>query len=296
MQHTILVPLDSSQLGATVVPYVRTLAKLFSARVHLLHVYEIDEVLFREHYHDVKQQLEQDALILGNAGIDVEIDIRSGHCTPCILETAQRLPATMIAMATHGLSGFRRWALGSVTDKVVHAANVPIFVVRSLSEPESLAHDDFKLNRILVPLDGSDFSRRALDRAIQLASLAGADIHLLHVISFAEQTYPPGERLRRYHYRRQEAMADMAKLTEHELMRMSDAIRDGVIGVSWHVTTGYPAEKIIDEAAYQESDLIVMATHGYGGLQRWALGSTADKVLHAAHLPLMLVREPVTTG
>jgi nucleotide-binding universal stress UspA family protein len=53
---------------------------------------------------------------------------------------------------------------------------------------------------------------------------------------------------------------------------------------------GYPAEVIVDEARRREVDLIVMATHGYSGLKRWALGSVADKVLHTTQTPLLLVR------
>ena len=53
---------------------------------------------------------------------------------------------------------------------------------------------------------------------------------------------------------------------------------------------GHAAEVLVDEAERREVDLIVMATHGYSGLRRWALGSVADKVLHATTTPLILVR------
>ena len=53
---------------------------------------------------------------------------------------------------------------------------------------------------------------------------------------------------------------------------------------------GYAAEEIVEATARHQVDLIVMATHGYGGIKRWALGSIADKVLHAAPTPLLLVR------
>jgi nucleotide-binding universal stress UspA family protein len=56
------------------------------------------------------------------------------------------------------------------------------------------------------------------------------------------------------------------------------------------VVEGHPAEAIIDEAERQQSDVIVMATHGYSGIKRWSLGSVADKVLHATDTPLVLVR------
>lgn len=56
------------------------------------------------------------------------------------------------------------------------------------------------------------------------------------------------------------------------------------------VVAGQPAEMIIDQAYAHQIDLIVMATHGYSGVRRWALGSIADKVLHATTTPLILVR------
>ena len=56
------------------------------------------------------------------------------------------------------------------------------------------------------------------------------------------------------------------------------------------VTAGDPAQAIVDTAANEHADLIVMATHGYTGVRRWALGSVADKVLHASATPLLLVR------
>jgi nucleotide-binding universal stress UspA family protein len=53
---------------------------------------------------------------------------------------------------------------------------------------------------------------------------------------------------------------------------------------------GYPAEVIVDEAERRHASLIVMATHGYSGLRRWTLGSTADKVLHSTRTPLLMIR------
>jgi nucleotide-binding universal stress UspA family protein len=55
------------------------------------------------------------------------------------------------------------------------------------------------------------------------------------------------------------------------------------------VTSGAPAEAIVSEASRRAVDLIIMATHGYGEVKRWALGSVADKVLHTTSTPLLLV-------
>jgi nucleotide-binding universal stress UspA family protein len=71
---------------------------------------------------------------------------------------------------------------------------------------------------------------------------------------------------------------------------VADELRRQDIPVTPLAVIDFAAEAIIDEAARQHADLIVMATHGYSGLKRWALGSVADKVLHATTTPLVLVR------
>jgi nucleotide-binding universal stress UspA family protein len=75
-----------------------------------------------------------------------------------------------------------------------------------------------------------------------------------------------------------------------ELKAEAASLRAEAPRVLTRAIIGYPAEVIIDEAREMDVDLIVMATHGYSGLRRWALGSVADKVLHATTTPLILVR------
>jgi nucleotide-binding universal stress UspA family protein len=284
--QTILVPLDTSALAAQIMPYVSTLAVVLKARVHLLHIWDIEENMFYARHEDVKTQLIAQTATLRRKGIDASCNVLPGVPADCIVDTARKMEVSMIAMATHGYSGVQRWTLGSTTDKVVQATDIPVFVVRS--HPEA-APEQFALRRILVPLDRSDFSRQALDCALKLATAAQADLHLLHVMEPISEVYSPEERKRIFVDRRRIAMGEMATLADQELFVMSDEIRAGALTVSWHVASGHPATKIIDEAIYQQSDLIVMATHGYGGMQRWAMGSTADKVLHATTTPLALV-------
>jgi nucleotide-binding universal stress UspA family protein len=77
---------------------------------------------------------------------------------------------------------------------------------------------------------------------------------------------------------------------QQELEQVAGQIRQPDAAVETAVVTGHAAEVIVDEAAKRAASMIVMATHGYGGLRRWALGSVADQVLHATNLPLTLVR------
>jgi nucleotide-binding universal stress UspA family protein len=267
VMKTILVPLDGSTLAEQVLLYIPLLAKLLKARVRLLHVLTgVDcaammtsghvprrtahgiPTTYRERKQYAWELLREQAEIylmthvaaLRAAGIQAESDVRVGVPHQRIAECADAVPESLIALATHGYGGLRRWAVGSVADKVIQVARRPIFLVRSRAEATAGA-PAFK--RILVPLDGSEVSATALAPAVELARSVGAELILL-VTPIVAADY------------------------------------------------GDTAEAIVEEAARRQADLIVMATHGYGGAWRWVLGSVADKVLQAAPAPLLLVRPP----
>jgi nucleotide-binding universal stress UspA family protein len=312
--NTIVVPLDGSSLANQIVPYARTLARYYDATICLLFVVseaqrrqffaqhpdfiwntdeaplegledEPDERMFdalREH---ATQHLELVAEDLRTLGLEVETEVIFGWPATCIVEFATNRDAALIAMVTHGYSGMRRWALGSVTDKVVHAARVPVFVVRGSEHPVS--DEPLALRRILVPLDGSAFSRQALPVATDLATRTGAALHLVQAASGHD--YPPIVRSILPGGKQEPPTQESIEWAEQQINADADEVRQAGHTVSAHASGGYPADVIIEEANQQHCDLIVMATHGYSGVQRWSLGSVADKVLHATTTPLLLV-------
>lgn len=311
---TILVPLDGSALADRVLPYVRMLAPIMDAKIDLLQIvsaidadssfsdaiaglYSVSEPpvaiderrrqaveLIRQH---AEGHLAAHAAQLRESGRVADFDVRIGPPAEIIVEIAATRSPALIAMATHGYGGLRRWALGSVTDKVVHAATAPIFVVRGdgpLSTPEPT------LKRIMAPLDGSAFARQALPLAVELAQRANAELVLLHAMTPLVHVYPwlrsTGQSMTPF----TDVMTVLREEATNELNALADELRPLGVSVTTVVTMGHAAEAIVDTAAQRAIDLIVMATHGYGGLKRWALGSVADKVLHAASTPLILVR------
>jgi nucleotide-binding universal stress UspA family protein len=297
----ILVPLDGSPLAVQVLPYVGTFAKLLNAEVHLTHV-----ITQGDHYHlaldrglwDELQDnnrtnpnntddlsalretalsyLEQQAIPLRVAGIVVGTSVMEGRPAEVIVGAAE--DSLMIAMATHGYSGVRRLALGSTTDKVVHAASIPVFVVHI--KPQHT----FALRRILVPLDGSKIAQRALPTAIKLAQASGAEIILLAVapppIGGIEVALAPM------------IIDDQDRAAIHDRL-LSEVIASGCdasgVKITPLVVEGFVAEEISDEAERTQSDLIVMSSHGYGGWRRLALGSITDKVMHITRTPLLVI-------
>jgi nucleotide-binding universal stress UspA family protein len=204
-----------------------------------------------------------------------------------IIEAAESPDISMIAMATHGYSGLRRWALGSVTDKVLHATATPVFVVRGAKpapvEPVTFRH-------VMVPLDGSSLAAQALPLAADLAERARAELLLVQAVAASIETYPSVAPLGRPDLMPSEMLRMLRTRAGQQLEQQAAMLRDRGLPVAAHVVNGHAAEAIIDEAARQSVDLLVIATHGYSGLKRWALGSVTDKVLHAATTPVLLVR------
>jgi nucleotide-binding universal stress UspA family protein len=313
---TMLVPLDGSAVAEQVMPAVRQLAPSLATRVHLLVVitdaqkqhliahfaaappgtagqYETDWHWERRAQtqlaHAAEAYLCGQAQALRAAGLDVTFEVTSGAPADRIVDIAASEPQALIAMATHGYSGLRRWTLGSVADKVVQATQTPILLVRAMVEVEQPAAGVQSLRRILVPLDGSALAEQALRLAIELAVHAQAELLLFHAVrpfgASAPDLLPlhqppptidfpaPGhtQALQRLH-----GVAQRWRLHELTVLPL--------------VAVGEPAQEIVEAAANEHVDLIVMATHGYSGVRRWALGSVTDKVLHSATTPLLLVR------
>jgi nucleotide-binding universal stress UspA family protein len=299
--QTVLVPLDGSLYSEQALPYAQLLARTLMCKVRLLHVLtEVDreEVItsglvsrhavegMLEFYDELAQPawelLRQHAEIylagvadrLRAAELAVETQVRIGALAESIVD-AVREPETLIVMATHGWSGLRRWVIGSVTDAVVQTTTTPILVVQSapLTAPRTA-----QLRRILVPLDGSEHAARALPLALDLARRAHAELVLLQAV--VPQFHSAGV----FMVQRNRALEALRARAE-VLRREYPAIKTVVAGEYAHA-----AEAIVDEAAGRQADLIVMATHGYGGARRWMLGSVANKVLHATTVPVLFVR------
>ena len=151
MYERILVPLDGSKVGEAAIPNVENLAlKLATGNeveVTLLQV--ISDMTFDFLTDDESAQLpysEVDLKViegmaqrylgkiaerLAKKGIKVKILVKEGHAADEIIKSAQEINANLIAMSTHGRSGLGRWAMGSITDKVLHESTVPVLTVRA---------------------------------------------------------------------------------------------------------------------------------------------------------------------
>ena len=139
--------------------------------------------------------------------------------------------------------------------------------------------------KILVPLDGSEFSRKALDHAEKLAKICDSELLLLQVVPFMPIYGSPELVTPLIVDEKQKEAA------EKYLNNLSEELRKRGMKVTAAVRTGQQVPlEIIDFAKASGADLIVMSTHGRSGITRWVLGSVTHKVLTRGETPVLLLR------
>jgi nucleotide-binding universal stress UspA family protein len=138
--------------------------------------------------------------------------------------------------------------------------------------------------KILVPLDGSELAKKALDQAEKLAKTFDAEIVLLQVVPFMPIYGSPELVTPLIVDEKQKESA------ERYLRNLAEELKKRDLKVTTMVRTGQQvAVEIIDFAKESGVDLIVMCTHGRSGITRWVLGSVAHKVLTRAETPILLI-------
>jgi len=142
------------------------------------------------------------------------------------------------------------------------------------------------LKQILVPVDFSTFSGRALRHALPLAQRFGAEIVLLHVIELFPIDYVTGTESDPI------TGAEGRRRAKHALSKLGARILEsGGVPYRSVVRTGKPFREITRAARELDADLIVLSTHGRMGLDRFYLGSTAERVVRHAACPVLVVRK-----
>jgi nucleotide-binding universal stress UspA family protein len=278
----ILVPLDGSRRSERALPYAAGLTRAFQAELILVH----DETTGQADA-DALPELERGRRLaelvsgLERLGLRIRLRVVHGAADDAILRAADEEQADLIVMSTHGRSGLGRWLYGSIADAVVRHTTRPVALISAACERDWSLESHF---RLLVPLDGSAFGEAALGTARQIADALGAEIILLRVVEPADgfaalrTSYLPA---------RSQAVLDEAR-TYLDGIRASPSLADR--SITTRAEAGDPAARIAAVARDEDVDMIVMATHGSGGLVRLTMGSVATATLHQASVPLLLVR------
>jgi universal stress protein A len=144
------------------------------------------------------------------------------------------------------------------------------------------------IRHILAPTDFSDYSKKAISDAFELARTFGAKLSLLHVIE------PPPYPIEGFAPSAVGAdlLGDLEQQASTELAQVLPDAQEAMVEVTRAVAIGSPSQKIVETAEAEHVDLIVMATHGRTGLSHLLIGSVAERVVRTAPCPVLTIRPP----
>jgi nucleotide-binding universal stress UspA family protein len=275
----ILVPTDGSPLSERALPIATAIACAQSAEVTLARVIEppawfptdvastgfpMDGPIYQQTMEliDRPAREELDPLVdrFRAQGIAARLSILHGAPATQLLELEAKVAPDLIIMASHGRTGVRRLAQGSIADELVREGSAPVLVVPSFGDEAAVPV------RVIVPLDGSALAEQVLP---MVHALAGKPITTVCLFRSA-------------------ANRESQDVAMSGLNRIEQELPGSITRADIVVREGDPAVGIV--AAAERGDLIVMATHGRGGFDRFWHGSVAQRVLQRARVPVLLVR------
>ena len=296
--RSILCPVDLSHASVRPLAYAAACARWYKAHLTVLHVVPTFDpmqvrsgslgdpvrLMYPMPREEVLEELRRAFPAAEAAALDVTFAAEAGDAAATIVDRALVMPADLLVMGTHGRSGFDRLLLGSVTEKVLRRAPCPILTVPP-NAPAN-APPEVKFTRILCPVDFSPSALQALGFALDLARQAGGSITVLHVIEWLADEEP-----------RAHAHFNVPEYRQHLVDQAHERLQDTLADtphtgcdVKDLVVVGRAYRQVLEAAAAQEADLIVMGAQGRGGLGLTLFGSTTQQVVRAATCPVLTVR------
>ena len=280
----ILVPLDGSIVAEAALAYAGLIAGRNKAELVLLTVCDRDnETTTRPR----QAYLEQKAEELRAEGLKVSTVVVCGNTVEQIAVYALRNMIDLLTISSRGYSGFKRLLLGSVAGKVIDYVKIPILLVKA----GKAGKEKPELKRILLPMDGSQFSETSIPYAQSVIGGADAEIELLTV---AKPPLVPSDRSANikpsWEEYRDALVADAKEQATAYLERVRTAFTDEKTRVKLLVEMGKPAETIMRAAEREQVHLIALSSHGRTGAERVFYGSVARRLIDESRIPLLLIR------
>jgi nucleotide-binding universal stress UspA family protein len=287
MFDRVLVPLDGSAFAEAAFPAAVAIAERVGREIRLL---TVRPHLWVDEAEALERALDQEAWayladattrVQAMTSVPVSSDMRRGRVPEEIAAEAEA--HDLIVMTSHGRGGLSRIWLGSVTDACLRSTEKPVLVVRPSESGEA---PTFRMDRVVVPLDGSTVAESALPIAVSLAGAFGAQILLVRSVLAPvplDTAFFP--------------VADWVPTDPRELV---DGVKGYLEGIAERIETSrgrprvhvemgrHPALAVQDAAGIH--GLVVMGAHAHGGLRRALLGSVTDKVVRTAEGAVLVVR------
>lgn len=309
-QAKIAVTTDFSAESRASFAAAAAIAQEFSAKLLVLHLaqvppavvspwpevgpYLLDDNLFEEIEKRLAGLIDENPTL---KALGAEPKVVRGESVEALASFLDAEKVGLLVMASHGYSGVKRFFLGSFAEQMLRFSTCPVLVFREKHEGgkppvESPAKHGLVLRRMLVAHDFSSFSRPALILAHDWARTFGATARLHFVAEHSAALYGYAAHMeggfKEY----------LEKVRQEALERFRRVLREDWkdIPAEAVATTGDPVEEILREAKDFGADLIVVGTHTRSGLERFFLGSVAQKTVRKAPCAVLVVRAKGSTG
>jgi nucleotide-binding universal stress UspA family protein len=287
MYKTIVVGYDESESSKAALKEAALRVKSQSGKLYLVHAVYFDQEEFAMLPAQMEKRFEAGKHvcllakkdIAENLNLDgsVESFVCEGEPADVLIDIAQGKQADLIALGTYGRRGLKRLLMGSVTSEVILKAPCDVLVVK---RPCSECTGTY--SSILVPYDGSEFSKKALTRAAGMAKTDGARLTVLYVIPRYEEMV---EFYRSEHIRKSLNAEAEKVVAEAKKIAAAAGVEAGSV-----VREGHASEEIVGAAEKLENDLIAMGTYGWKGVSKAIMGSTTNRVIAHASCPILVVK------
>jgi nucleotide-binding universal stress UspA family protein len=286
MYDRILFPTDGSETAGAALEYALLVADVHGATLVVLNVADTNRDSVTRVEGQVVDALEEDGRRVVSAaadraterGVPVETEVLQGDPYRTIADYADEYAVDLVVMPTHGRRGLERFLLGSVTERVITATDVP--VLTATPDEQSLS---YPVEDVLVPTDGSAGADAALDEAIDLASAIGATLHVLHVVDTASLGFDVRSAVEADTLQEEgESVVQAARETaeQAEFEDVTTAVADGQV-----------YREILDYVEANDVGLVAVGTHGETDFSRYTMGGVAAKIVRTSPAPVLLATE-----
>ena len=298
MINHILVPLDGSPLAECVLPHVKAIAPVTSARVTLIHVLEhtedrngnspIDPVNWHMQKQELQVYLERTAADLQKFGLNVEQALIEGKSAESIIEFAHTNEVDLIALSTHGRTGLTGWNVSSVVQKVLLRSYRSILLARAYAVN---ALNEIQYKRLFI---GSDCSARAefiMPVAISLAQhyhshvIIGSVIEKPHLVQRLPISDEEAKLIDQLTDRNQRVCAHY-----HEQLTTQLSLK-GLDVETKAAVADQAVSALHDMVNDSNADLVMLVAHGHSGERRWPYGSIAASFIAHGNAPLLIMQD-----
>ncbi|UCH95471.1 MAG: universal stress protein [Candidatus Aminicenantes bacterium] len=282
--NTILWATDFSKESRFCLPYIRFFSTILKTKNHALYVLPkfsdwVVETAFAsddELLETIKKTKEKSKTKIVNyskkSNISFEPQVIEGRITnEEIIKYAKEKGVDLIFAGRRGISEIEEILIGSTTSRLIRNSDIPVLVIPG-------ARRKVKIEKVLCPIDFSEFSMMELEYAISLSGQLKAKLYVVHISEFFSYRVPMLKR---------DVLIDkinknIVKIAEKYKYKVENIIHD----------IGEPAQKIIEIAKKNKIDIITMSTHQRKGIEKFFLGSISEKVLLYSNLPVLILPPP----